>query len=625
MARIVLGPVSISPHSGLWILWAAAALVTYFGASIWIVWPILTGDSQKDENLRKDLWRACAPFAAALLVQVAVLQLRPDIGRWPWNFFSPIEPFPTVGMAIGILLIIFLRLLAVGRLAKLHSTPISYAYERTSNLAVPIALLLVGVMQASVYITPIGNAFLRFWAIADGITQGAGYPVTLTEPGPVAAGSPPYVYDLPLLPLMLRLAFTLLGHNSAAAHLPAMIWGALFPWALYLLIHQATRSRTTGLVFTMMAVLFPYLRFWVVNLPDPDPVLLTVACLAAYSYLRALDAPHRSIEWLAAGMASGALSLARPEGILYAGCIGLGILLSRPKMKQLALYLLCVGCFVVPMMAVWLANFGFLWPENYNRTLSLEYPLQNLEILQRTGALTFYHRGLGLDEGWALGLLVFFSLSVLLGMVLMTARNRFLLAMAVPGIGNTITIFFAHPAIPNTYHFADFFRHDSFGIPFLVLTSAYAFHQARGYLAKWKQGKAMAGFAVLVIVAIVVREGDILANPTATHRIGATQVLTDYPHLSLQAILEHPMPLPQMTFYQEDSHLIAYPASMAWPDDALAFFKPLDMSTDNQARPFGYASIVLFLIALGFSLLAEAHRSPSSAESLAPLKRTDAQ
>jgi hypothetical protein len=48
---------------------------------------------------------------------------------------------------------------------------------------------------------------------------------------------------------------------------------------------------------------------------------------------------------------------------------------------------------------------------------------------------------------------------------------------------------------------------------------------------------------------------------------------------------------------------------MDWPGDVLAFFRPLDMAFEASGGAFGYASLIAFLIALGFALPAEFHRA----------------
>ncbi len=602
MARIAFGPITLSPHPLLWLLGAAVWFALYLGISLWSTRSTLAETADEGMEISLRLWATTLPFMVGFLI-LTLLLVRFELSDRVSPYISTIQPFPTLATATGLLLVWLLKLLMthpprVGDYAARH-----HAMSRAANVAIPMAFLLIGVLQASIYLTPIGNAFLRFWAIADAIGSGIPYPVTLTEPGPIRAGSPPFVYDLPLLPLMLKASFSLLGHNSTAAQLPAAIASTLFPLSLYLLIARATKSRATGVLFSAIASLFPYLRIWVLNLPDPDPLLLTSVCLAAYLYLRALEAPTSSATWIFAGLAAGFLSIARPEGILYAGCLGLGIVLSRPKIRQFGLYLLSLALFLVPMVITWVVNFGFLWPQNYNRTLGLAYPLQNLGILEGNGALVFYRRGLGLDPKWAVTLLVLFSASVLFGVIAMLIKDRRLLAFAVPGIGNTVTIFFANPFIPNTFHFADFFRHDSFGIPFMVATSAYGLHLAWGYLAHHSRLKIIGQLCMLFLIAAVIREGDILANPTATHRTsGPTQVLLSDPYLSMETIFEHPLTLPNMTYYQDGNVTVAKPTSIAWPDDAVAFFRPLDMAFDSRARPFGYTSVIVFLIALGFAL-----------------------
>ena len=602
MTRVAFGPISVSPQPSLWFLGFGIWLVLYLGISLWCLFG-LSRKASKRASSPSRLWASTLPFLLLFLF-ANLLLVGSNLSSWLSQYISTIQPFPTLAMAIGLLLVWLLKLLILSPLSPRDRASLR-VWKLSADTAIPVALLLLGVLQASVYLFPIGNAFLRFWAIADALGSGIPYPVTLTEPNSIAAGSPPYVYDLPLFPLMLKAAFSILGHNSTAGHLPAAIANALFPLSLYLLIGRATGSRMIAVLFSALASLFPYFRFWVLNLPDPDPLLLTSACFAAYLYLRALDAPRSSATWIIAGIAGGILSLARPEGILYAGFLTIGMLLSRPRLRQFGLYLLCLGLFLVPMVAVWWVNFGFLWPQNYNHTLGLEYPAQNYAILYKTDALGFYRRGFDLDPQWVLLLFALFLASVLFGTLVMLVKDRRLLAFAIPGIGNTVTIFFANPYIPNTFHFADFFRHDSFGIPFLVATSAYGFHLVWRYLVSRPRLKPIGYLCLLLLIAAVIREGDKLANPTATHRTGTNQVLTIDTHLSMEAIFEHPLTLPTMTYYQDGNVTVAKPTSIEWPDDALAFFKPLDMAFDSRARPFGYASVVAVILALAFALLAD--------------------
>lgn len=177
--------------------------------------------------------------------------------------------------------------------------------------------------------------------------------------------------------------------------------------------------------------------------------------------------------------------------------------------------------------------------------------------------------------------------------------------MVAPGIGNTVLIVFANPYIPNSYHFADFFRHASFGIPFLMLASAYGFHQAYRWMLARRRLVPLAYGLLLFLVAIVAREGEIAANPTATHKPGATQVLTTYTYLSAEAIARNPMPLPTMTYRWNGEVNVVQPTGITWPDEALDFFKPMDMSFDSRGRPYGYGSLAAVLLALLSALAAE--------------------
>lgn len=603
LARVLFGPISLTPHPPLWLLWAVVAALGHLLLSHRAMRPLLT---EKAVNGDRFTWMlACTlPTLGLSLLLLVAQQLRPDdLERLLWGLSSPIEPLPSVTVSMGFLLLFLLRLLAVS--TRLPGERRWAVVGSSASFVIPVALLIIGVLQASVYLVPVGNAFFRAWAVADAVHMGAGYPVTITEPATLLAGGPPYIRDLPLFPLALLAAFSLIGHNTAAAHLPAALFNALFPISLYLLIRAATGSRTIALLFAVLAALFPYLRFWVLNLPDPDPVMLMALALAGYLYLRALQCRGRPWVWLAAGVAGGALTLVRPEGVLYTGFLALGLLAHRPRPREITPFLMAIGVFLIPMVAVWWVNFGILWPQNFNSTLGLAHPQGNLELLKARDALGFYQRGLGLDGLLATLLLVGFLASVALGTCLMALLDRRLLALAVPGIGNTVAIFFTSPGVTNAYHFADFFRHLSFGVPFLVLTSAYAFNQLYLYLRDRARWRALGYLCVLLLVAAAIREGDILANPTATHRPGATQVLTTYTYLSLESILRNPMPLPILSYQWNGEIMVAYSASMHWPEAALEHFEPLDMSFDSHGRPFGYASVVAFLMALFVSLLLE--------------------
>ena len=665
-ARLAFGPVSQASHPALWLAGSAVWLAAYLPVNLWITGTLVSasklapvsssharppigtvveayghvvrsGASPHDSRAfataqddtyhgvcdeepwdnRSSRWLlrfATLPFLAVFTLGLFVFQFKPGAANGVWTILSTIEPFPTAVGALGLLLVFLAKLLAASTaLPDGHSRRVLSA-RLSEAVAIPAALLLLGLLQSSVYVTPIGNAFLRYWAIADAASAGVSYPVTLTESAPIAAGSPPYVYDLPLFPLMLRLSLTILGHTSTAAHLPAAFFSLLFPLSLYLLIRRATGSGPTAVIFAVLASLFPYLRFWVLNLPDPDALLLTSACLTGYFYLRALDEPDRSLDWILAGLFAGVLALARPEGILYSGFFTLGLLASGPRKRQFLLFALCLGLFVAPMVYTWMANFGFLWPQNYNRTLRLDYPFRTYDVLQGSGALARYANGLGLTEAPALGLLVLFVASTLLGSLLALFRDRRLLALAIPGIGNSVVIFFTNPFISNAYHFSDFFRHASFGIPFLVVMSAYGLLHVYRYLVAQPRLRLVAHVCVFLLLLAIVREGDILANPTATHRPASswpppTQALVTYVHLSMEDILRHPLPLPPMSYYRKDEVTVAYPTLIRWPDDGMDFFRPMDMTFQRAGSPFGYAAVAAFLIALSYALLARRDRA----------------
>lgn len=614
LASLAAGPFSFRSESI--VFWLIAAVVF---ASLYIVmerWP-RPAATRTEPSAVRPVGPGTLLTPAALALGLGLIQVRPSVIGQLWSLTSPIQPFPLAASAALLLGLFLLRTTTAVR-GTSASDLRRLLTAAAARVGIPSAMLLLGVFQSTAYVLVINNATLRFWAIADGIFLGQGYPLTLTEPGPISAGSPPYVYDLPLFPLLMKLSFAVLGHDSTGAHVPALISSILFPLSLYLLIREATGSRVTGVLFSTLASSFPLLRFWVLNLPDPDPFFLMSLCLAGYLYLRALAQPRRWPVWLAAGIASGFASLARPEGVLYVACIGLALLAARPGIRQIAIYSAALGLFIGPMVVVWLANYGFVWPQNYNQTLSPGNLRTTLAQLDTPGGLALYPKALGIGTEWALALLGLVALVALFGTAVAAIRKPQLLAIALPAIANSVMIFFTNPWISNAFHYADFFRHASFGIPFVVVIAAYGSQTAIQWIKSRSGSRLLPMVIALLLVAAVLRETDILANPTATHRPGspiASQALADSIYLSSQTIFEHPMPLPAMQFYHDQSGaMIAHLPGVQWPEVALQFFKPLDMSYDTQGKAYGYGGAVTFLLALAFAALVEGGSGEFEAE-----------
>lgn len=606
---IAYGPFSFKGQSPMsWLAWAAGIVASYLWMNFWQISWLMRSVPTEDSRRRAALRLSMAPFGALFVLALIAAYIYPGTPNWTSFITKQPAPFPVLALGTSLLAALLLKTVALVLPLRQSRGLVQLAFGEVARVAVPAAFLLIGVLQASVYILPIGNATMRFWAIADGIPARIGYPVTLTEPGPVSAGSPPFVYDLPLFPILLWTAFSTFGHNSAAAHLPGFVSSALFPVSLYLLLKEATGSRRTATIFAALTSFFPFFRLWVLNLPDPDPFFLTSLCLAGYLYLRALAKPSAWLLWIGAGLIAGITSLARPEGVLYVACIGLAILAFRTGVRQLLLFSVVLGLFVVPMALTWMINFGFIWPQNYNGTLSLSHPLETFAVLAREGAPRLYYGGLGMSGEVALGLLLLFVGSALAGVAISAVRDRRLLALAIPAVGNTVMIFFTDPYISNAYQYADFFRHASFGIPFLAVMSAYGFQNSYRLFVARRRLQIAAYTSVLVLIAVVCREGDMLANPTFTHRYGspfATQVVTDDIHLSLESILANPMELPQMSYHRDRAVIVAYPTGIRWPDDIFAHFKPFDITLTYIGTPFAYTSVLAFLIAIAFALIAE--------------------
>ena len=215
-------------------------------------------------------------------------------------------------------------MLALGAPAFAAGREVGAVLAGGRGLLVAVTLGGVGVLQALHLLNVATDDLIRYWAIADALLQGMGYPVTEGTPG----GGGFYLIDQPLYPLLILPAFQALGHRYLALHVPLMVANAVLPFVFYALA-RATRDVAPGRPGPLpgRAVLPATTRSTPWAPPTRSRCGRCEAGLLLWLAMRVSD-DGRDVplwEWGALGLAAAAAALTRPEGTLYAGLALLGL------------------------------------------------------------------------------------------------------------------------------------------------------------------------------------------------------------------------------------------------------------------------------------------------------------
>lgn len=469
---------------------------------------------------------------------------------------------------------------------------IADALAARSDRVVLGSLVLLGLLQASASVSPVGDDIWHYTEVADALLTHSPYPIITTSPMLQEAGMGGTYPALPFFPLLLALSFSLLGRNLVAVSLPTLLATALFPLAMYAACRAIISSRPVSYTATVLLFLFPVYQIHVLGCPQPDTVFVTLLLLGAALAAKAVTT-MRLPYWIATGLVMGMASLTRHEGIAYTAVLYFFLIAihrsSRRLWLSIAAYLAVLG----PFVAFYYTLTGSPWPSTFGRSImAWQYLEANLTTLSWT-SLGWYAQAVGVEKEILVGLLVAGAGCALLGTAALALRNPALAGIPVAGIGNLAAGFFMHPLVVYSPFPVEFLRHISFGIPFTAIALACAAHTGLRCLSRRLGKPCLIRSVMLVTISIVAGwllyyEAERMARPE-WYFGGKTSLLWTGSSYLLADVVQHPVPLPAATDHRSGEEIRE------------AMTSPLgsaDLRKVNLSEPYHWASLLVAAVGL---------------------------
>ena len=244
-------------------------------------------------------------------------------------------------LALAALALIWLAQRAAWRQAASRAEAWSATLTEAAPVVIVVSLFVQGLIQATPFLHLAVDDLVRYWTIADALATGGGYRIWEAGVGTAQGGGSGYWTDLPVLPMLLMVSFTLFGHTFTAAHVPMLLANIALPFVLYALYLRLTSHRLWAFIGTSLILFLPFFQIYTLGASEPDPVFIVL--LAALDWrvvaLARCDAaiPPDKLRWhgLAVGLLAAATALIRPEGIVYAALVPAGLLFHRRSRRSL--------------------------------------------------------------------------------------------------------------------------------------------------------------------------------------------------------------------------------------------------------------------------------------------------
>lgn len=600
--------------------WLTGYVLFFTVALVWLtLFSIRLGRLQAEpRRLLRTLVAVEGPLSALALIGSLAVYLSDQVNH-QLSYF--LQPTPTVALLLVALGTAVAQEVAVRASQAGTTEALQLALADCRRWALPLSLLLLGLLQGASYLWVIGNDYTRYWAVADAISSRVGYPAAYNQPVYVAEGMDRYSIELPLFPLLLLLAYTLVGHDTLAAHLPALLANTLFPLLLHALYCRAGFGRPLAFAAATIVAVFPFFRLYTLNAPVPDAVFVTLLVAAGYLLLRLIgDREQRWLPWPAFGVVAGLTALTRAEGMLYAAAMFLALL---PYLSKLRLYLAGIAFLatIAPFSVTMMAVFGKPWPHNAGSSFSLHYITENLDWLWWL-SVPWYAAPFGLSPS-VFGLVVAFLTALCLAGTLWMLRERWQLAALPTAAGLQIaTVFTVSPRVAGADQWFDFFRHISYGIPFAVLPLLFLVSRlsVAAPPARWvftlPLGRLRPRFGILHLVALLGLAFTayllhLLAHPSQTWGSGAGQLLTSDVWVSFHDLVSNRYPLLQLPFVPIDGVLMIDPSFEYIPrhlESVKAFYEPYSSIVTGRGSQYEVSSLLVLLFGAVFALMERPRR-----------------
>lgn len=511
------------------------------------------------------------------------------------------------------------------------------ALSRRAGVAAICSLAIVGAMQASSIVMPIGDDMSRYTAAAEAMLAGQPYPVDVVVGKYESAGMSSAYPALPLFPTLLALSFAALGHTLAATMVPIVAATALFPLALFAALRSITGARAVSYGAALILTLLPIYRIHALGPPEPDAVFVVLLLLAAAAAgkahpgfrvsgsrfregdalplppgdpARAGSAEARSgtaggrvegrartsdtrnakpIWWAAFGLAVGLAALTRPEGMPYAGILLALFGLAWWRDRR---YWLAVASFVVPLLPfafICYSVSGSIWPGTYGGSvLSLANLSSNAQTLG-WAAVPWYAQTVGLPVWGFLALLFGACLAAVAGTALLWRERGAIAAIPLAGLANLGAGFLVHPVVLEPFAPTNALRHLSYGIPYAWIGLAFAAVAAFRLAGRSRRWRARAaGMGLLLCLATVAIESHGLARPEP-YLGGRTSLLWTADAITLADLASTPLEFPRAGEW------------VSWEAKRLELSRPFERTSlriANRSEPYQWLSLLAAVLGM---------------------------
>ncbi|MHB1161895.1 MAG: glycosyltransferase family 39 protein [Chloroflexota bacterium] len=463
----------------------------------------------------------------------------------------------------------------------------------------PVGAVFVGLLLATASLSTINVNFWRYWATADGWVATGHYPSTFTDAVQVVkGGGSPHFVSYPVLPMFLTASYSLLGHNTLAAHLPIIAGNVVLPLAVFLVVREITRNPLIGFSVAMLTASFPLLRSYTMDVAEADGLLMTTLLLAGYFSLKANRKTSGLHSHLGAGVLAGVAALARPEGVFYMSAMFLLSLKEGWRDRGFWVSVLAFACTLLGFSAILFREYGVLWPDNYrfSATISASSFLSTLQVAGESQVFDRWASASGMSPVALGGVMGLTLILVLASAIEMLRKDLALLWMPVAALGNLVMALAVGPIPAEAGKFHDFFRHISYGFPLLAVTLAYGTNEVyRSLSGHW--GQLLRSGIVLGLAALVLAELHLLAGPVTPGSHTGSPIMTSDVHVMATELLVNPYPLPVMEFRLSDGRYVpdAEEYMAGFPDDVNQRYANADVRLVGNAVEYYRAAAALFL------------------------------
>lgn len=610
--------------------WVASFAIVFMASMGWLT----TFSSRLGAKASaKRYWRLCAtvavesPLLALCILGSTVLYLSDDI----YHLFSfYLQPAPAVILLLVVLTTVVFQEAALQSIAN---RGVARAIAHSRRWALPMSLLLLGLLQGASQLWIIGNDFNRYWAVADAIASWSGYPASIHLPSYIEGGMYRYSIEFPVFPLLLLTSFTVFGHDTVGGHMPALVANTLLPLIVYGLYRKAGVGRALAFSGSCVVVIFPFFRLYTLNAPVPDAVFTTLLVATGYAALRitggldlqtpnkpqgdaarsetyrmplllgrlSVDATEKLRPWVALGLLAGLTTLTRAEGLLFMAMIAVAFL---PYLRHRGPYVAAAIflAMAIPFSLLMMSTFGIPWPRNAGTSFDLHHMVENLDWLERI-SLRWYAGAFGLSESSFVFLTQLLVATILAGTAYLAVQRWQLTVYPLAGVIHTIVIFTIDPVVAGADQWFDFFRHISYGIPFMMLpilcTITSLSHKFRS--VRLQPARVVA----LCLLLFSAYQLYLLARPSQTFGGNAGQLLTSDIWVSIADIFAHPYPLPTLPFEKVEGISMIAPG-FSYMDEHLelvkAFYEPYSALNTGHSGQYQLSSALVLAFGAVFAL-----------------------